>query len=102
MYSGFVSTKKVINRLGVHQRFDVAALNMINPYLKPKSFPGIRSILHFEGYNGPDGIKLKSPGVDDPSHFYDPATGVGELPVHVASHYESLVNTLREQDMVRA
>ncbi len=102
MYSGFVSTKKVINRLGVHQRFDVASFKMITPYLKPKSFPNIRSILHFEGYNGPDGIKLKSPGVDDPSHFYDPQTEVGELPLHVTSHYDGLVTSLQNQDLVRA
>lgn len=102
MYSGFVSSKKVVNRLGVHQRFDMAAYRMIGSYLKPKTFPGIRPILHFEGYNGPDGIKVKSPGVDDPSHFYDPSTDVGELPVHVQNHYAGLVVALREADLVRA
>ncbi len=102
MYAGFVSTKRVVKRLGVHQRFDVAAYRMISPYLKSNTFPSIRSVLHFEGYNGPDGIKVKSPGVDDPSHFYDPQTDVGELPVHVQNHYVGLVKTLREGDMVRA
>lgn len=102
MYSGFISTKRVINRLGVHQRFDVAAHQMISPYLKSKSWPTTPQILHFEGYNGPDGIKIKSPGVDDPSHFYDPFNDVGELPEHVKNHYNGLVAELREQDLVRA
>jgi hypothetical protein len=102
MYSGFISTKRVLNRLGVHQRFDSAAHRMISPFLKPKTFPGIRAILHFEGYNGPDGIKLKSPGVNDPSHFYDPETDAGELPMHVESHYSGLVDALRKEDLIRA
>lgn len=102
MYSGFITPKHTSKRLGVHQRFDVAAHSMISPYLKPKSFPGAKSIIHFEGYNGPDGIKVKSPGVDDPNHFYDPYTEVGELPQHIQNHYDGLVAALREPDLVRA
>lgn len=102
MYSGFISTKRVIKRLGVHQRFDAAAHHMISPFIKPKTFPGIKAILHFEGYNGPDGIKVKSPGIDDPSHFYDPETDTGELPEHVQNHYDGFVEALRTEDMVRA
>lgn len=102
MYSGFVTTKHVLKRLGVHQRFDVAAHEMIESYLSAKSFPSAKSIIHFEGYNGPDGIKVKSPGVDDPSHFYDPYNDVGELPEHVQNHYDGLVSELREKDLVRS
>ncbi|MFI5240286.1 MAG: hypothetical protein ACHQUB_01075 [Candidatus Saccharimonadia bacterium] len=75
---------------------------MISIYLKPKTFPSAKQIVHFEGYYGPDGIKVKSPGKDDPSHFYDPITDTGELPEHVQNHYDGLVNELREKDLVRA
>src|SRR5665213_2450772 len=102
MYSGFVSHNKVIKRVGVHQRFDTAAYHMIEPFLPAGTFPELKDILHFEGYNGPDGLKVKSPGVAEPSHFYDPATDTGEVPMHITNHYDGLVASLKEVDMVRA
>ena len=102
MYSGFITHKRVIKRLGVHQRFDMAAYRMIQPYLPPDRFPKLPEILHFEGYNGPDGLKIKSPGVAEPSHLYDPESDTGEVPMHIRNHYDGLVSALLEQDRVRS
>ncbi|HEY6736894.1 MAG TPA: hypothetical protein VI322_04230 [Candidatus Saccharimonadia bacterium] len=107
MYAGFITPKRASRRLGVHQRFDHAAYRMIRTYLPAGGFPEIRNILHFEGYNGPDGIKskqgLKYKTVHDhaPSHLYDPATDRGEVPQHIANHYAGLVDALTSGDRVR-
>lgn len=100
MYSGFISQTKVINRVGIHQRFDMAAYRMVKPYL-PNTFPTIKDILYFEGYNGPDGLKVKSPKVAEPSHLYDPVTDTGEVPLHITNHYNALVDCLKRGDQVR-
>jgi hypothetical protein len=102
MYAGFITTKRVIKRLGIHQRFDAAAYRMIVPYLKRKSFPTLKQVLGFEGINGPDGVKIKSLGVQDPSHMYDPISDTGVLPELIEGHYQRLVETLREKDLVRS
>lgn len=102
MYSGFVTHRHTIKRLGIHQRLDRAAYRMVHAYFAPGSFPSLKQILHFEGFNGPDGLKVKSPGHADPDHFYDPIANVGELPKHVASHYDKLTKALKDQDMVRS
>jgi hypothetical protein len=101
MYSGFVSKHKVVKRLGIHQRFDMAAYRMIESFL-PDTFPSVKEIIHFEGYNGPDGLKVKSPGVNEPSHLYDPVTDNGEVPTHIANHYDALVRMLSQGDSTRA
>jgi hypothetical protein len=108
MYAGFITTKRVVKRAGIHQRFDMAAYRMIQEYLPAGAFPGIKDILHFEGYNGPDGLKskggLKYKTKDDhnPSHLYDPVTDTGEVPVHIANHYSALVASLSRGDQIRA
>jgi len=107
MYSGFITPTKVVPRLGIHQRFDLAAYRMVEPYL-PATFPKMKAIYHFEGYNGPDGIKVKSLGVNDPSHkydpshMYDPVTNTGHVPRLIMNHYRSLVEALRRDDTIRA
>ena len=100
MYAGFITTKRVTKRVGVHQRFDSAAYRMVMPYLAPGRFPAIKQILHFEGYHGPDGLKVKTPV--NPSHFYDPVTDVGELPGLIAMHYKGLVQALMAEDHIKA
>ena len=102
MYSGFITRKKVVARLGIHQRFDMAAYRMIEVFLPEGAFPSIKDIVHFEGYYGPDGLKVKSPGVNEPSHLYDPVTDTGAVPGHIANHYSELVKTLKEGDLTRA
>lgn len=102
MYSGFVSHKKAINAIGIHQRFDVAAFKAIAQYLQAGKFPDLKEVLKFEGLGGPDGLKVKSPGENEPSHLYDPATDTGEVPTHIANHYDGLVQALQREDMIRA
>jgi hypothetical protein len=114
MYAGFITTKRVVKRAGIHQRLDMSAYKMIEGYLPEGAFPTLKDIIHFEGYNGPDGLKAKGKGGlmnmrpkttkddPDPSHLYDPKTDTGEVPVHIANHYAALVETLKVGDMVRA
>ena len=102
MYSGFITHKKVVKSIGIHQRFDIAAYKMILPYLPEGFFPSMSAIVDFEGYNGPDGLKVKSPKENDPSHLYDPATDTGDVPMHISNHYIKLVECLKTGDQVRA
>lgn len=102
MYSGFVSKHKSVTRIGIHQRFDIAAYRMIKRYLPDGLFPTINEILHFEGYNGPDGLKVKSRGQNEPSHMYDPVSDTGDAVIHIENHYAGLVSALTENDTVRA
>ena len=112
MYAGFITPKRVIKTTGIHQRFDVAAYKMIAHYLPDEAFPEISAILSFEGYNGPDGLNSKiglkpkgsNPLAEDthnPSHLYDPITDTGEVPMHIQSHYDGLVQCIISSDMVR-
>lgn len=112
MYAGFITPKRVIKTTGIHQRLDVAAYRMISHYLPTEAFPTIADILSFEGYNGPDGLKtkngLKAKGAHqeigethNPSHLYDPVTDTGEVPKHIGSHYNGLINCLIAGDIVR-
>ncbi len=113
MYAGFITSKRVVARVGIHQRLDAAAYRMIQQYLPPNTFPPLKDIWHFEGFNGPDGLNSKiglrvkgsSPKlVDDhnPSHLYDPITDTGEVPSHIANHYAALVEKLKDGDKIRA
>lgn len=102
MYSGFITSRRTVSAIGIHQRFDMAAYKMIQSYLAEGSFPARKQLLHFEGINGPDGLKVKSPGQHEPSHLYNPKTDVGPIPDHIQGHYTKLVDALRQKDMVRA
>lgn len=73
MYSGTTIHTKSGRIIGVHQKIDRVARRHIAKHVPTGiRFPGIRQILHFEGLNGPDGIKRKSPSRDEPWHFIDP------------------------------
>ena len=102
MYSGFITHKRVVARVGIHQRFDMAAYHMIEQFLPDDAFPSLKDIVHFEGYNGPDGLKVKSKGENQPSHLYDPATDTGDVPRYIASHYRALVECIKTGDTIRA
>ena len=63
----------LVDLLVVHQKIDRVARKNIEPILPDWcDFPDIKNILHFEGKNGPDGVKRKSPAVDEPWHFINP------------------------------
>ena len=67
-------------------------------------FPDIKSILYFEGSRGPDGIKLKIPGRDEPWHFIDPAmfTDSDPLLATIEDHIINLAAALKERNDTRA
>jgi len=102
MYSGFITRKRVIGKFGIHQRFDNLAYKLILPMLKTQTFPTKKQILHFEGMNGPDGLKVKSPNYNEPSHLYNPKDNQGEVPTHIKNHYALLTEALKQADLIRA
>lgn len=100
MYSGFITSKRSVSAVGVHQRFNKVAYKMVEPFLAHGGFPSITQINHFEGINGPDGLKTKSPGENEPSHLYDPYDDDGPIPDLISTHYVLLVKKLKQRDMI--
>ncbi len=90
--------------MGVHQRIDRVAKRHLVHYIGTSSFfPSIKTILHFEGKNGPDGIKSKSPSVDEPWHFIKPsATTDDALITVIKDHMYNLAEALKKKDEYRA
>ncbi len=83
--------------IGAHQKIDSVARRHLGRIIPDNSiFPKIRNILQFEGRNGPDAIKRKSPAKDEPWHYYSPFdesdSGLIEL---IQGHYDELVNQLK-------
>ncbi len=73
MYSTttLVKNSKFSGRIvGTHQQLDEVARKALRRWL-PRGyyFPSTTEIIHFEGTRGPDGLKRKSPGIDEPSHM---------------------------------
>jgi len=101
MYSGWLLTNRSGALLGVHQRVDRVSRRFLNDLVQNQSlFPGTKHILHFEGKNGPDGIKAKSPAVDEPWHYYDPFDpDDSQLIELITDHYKNLVTALGKRDM---
>lgn len=89
--------------IGTHQKLDKVSRRLyakIAPR-RPK-FPSEQDILYFEGSRGPDGIKRKSPGVDEPWHFIEPDHDDKRLIKHILDHQYNLQVAIRNQDQVRA
>ena len=104
MYSGTTFRKKSGNLMGVHQKIDRVARKHIQPLLPTYvRFPSSKEILHFEGKNGPDGIKHKSPAVDEPWHFINPddPTDIVLLDM-IDGHIANLADALSEHNSSRA
>jgi hypothetical protein len=88
-----------------HQKIDrVARAHLTRLCGDSDTFPPIKSILHFEGRNGPDATKLKNKeNVDQPWHFINPFdTDDTELGEAIRHHYDALVQSLRMQNNERA
>lgn len=104
MYSGTTFRHKSGNVVGVHQRIDrVAKRHLIHHIGITPFFPSIKTILHFEGKNGPDGIKSKSPSVDEPWHYISPKAGEDDPLIEIIrNHIYNLAEALRSEDEVRA
>ncbi len=104
MWSGTTLTNYSGSFIGAHQKVDRVARGFLDIVaIHTEHFPSIKDILHFEGKNGPDGIKSKSPAKDEPWHFYDPFdpedTKLLEI---IESHYNELVKQLRKGSPERA
>jgi hypothetical protein len=104
MYAGTTYGKKSGRFLGVHQRIDRIARRHFVKLLKDKeTFPTSVQILHFEGNNGPDGIKHKSPSVDEPWHFIDPEKlDDNEVMQMIYDHQINLAEALKKNNTERA
>lgn len=104
MYSGTTFHSKSGNLIGVHQKIDRVARRHIAILLPDWcNFPSVQQILHFEGNNGPDGIKRKSPAVDEPWHFIDP-TDPDDTQIldTIDQHIKNLAAALVENNQERA
>lgn len=104
--------------VGTHQQLDQAARKILTHFLPhDKYFPSDKEIIHFEGTRGPDGLKRKSPGEDEPSHLLMPAQDqppanpcqitLDELKTYpltkiILDHRWNLVQALREHNEYRA
>lgn len=104
MYSGTTFRHHSGNVAGVHQRIDRVAKRHLVHYVGTHTFfPSIKTILHFEGRNGPDGIKSKSPSVDEPWHYIAPdADETAPLIGMITDHIHNLAKALRNHDEERA
>ncbi len=103
MYSGTTFRKNSGKIIGVHQKIDRLARRNISLIDSKVKFPRVSSILHFEGYNGPDAIKRKSPAKNEPWHFISPYdVDDNELIKAITLHYENLVESLKSDNIERA
>lgn len=104
MYSGTTFRHYSGNIVGVHQRIDrVAKKQLVHHIGRAPFFPTIKTILRFEGKNGPDGIKSKSPSVDEPWHFISPQAALDDpLVIVIKDHMHNLSVALKKEDEVRA
>jgi hypothetical protein len=104
MYAGTTIRDGSGRFIGVHQKIDRVARRNIEPILPDWcNFPDIKNILHFEGKNGPDGVKRKSPAVDEPWHFINPDdpndTALLEM---IDGHIGNLARALQTNNSERA
>lgn len=104
MYSGTTFRTKSGRIIGTHQKFDRSARIMLKHMIPHKRyFPSSLDILHFEGKNGPDGIKSKSPSRDEPWHYIDPSNPSDtELLTHIDNHFHNLTVALATDNHTRA
>lgn len=90
--------------MGVHQKIDRVAHRHIKKHV-PESlyFPTAHEVLHFEGLNGPDGIKRKSPAKDEPWHYIDPTNPDDRAIVDMINdHIHNMAQALKEDNHQRA
>lgn len=104
MYSGTTLTKYSGRVLGAHQKIDRVARRHLVKLLKTGvGFPSAKQIINFEGKNGPDGIKRKSPAKDEPWHYYDPFDDNDSQLINlIDDHYKLLVKHLKAGNQERA
>ncbi len=108
MYAG--TTLKQFRNLdswfGAHQNIDRHARKLLSQLLTDEldqKFPNAKQIVSFEGMDGPDAIKRKTPAQDEPWHYFDPYdksdTKLFEI---LAEHRGKLMAALKEENTTRA
>jgi hypothetical protein len=105
MYSGTTlkGSKHFDAWFGAHQKIDRTARRHLEAILPDTQFPKRKSILRFEGMDGPDVIKRKTPARDEPWHYLDPGDPDDtQLLDIINEHYQQLVKSLHEQNDARA
>jgi hypothetical protein len=104
MYAGTTIRRGSGRIVGVHQKINRAARRELKRFVsKTTTFPSISSVLYFEGDKGPDGIKRKSPSVDEPWHYIDPSKSDDcELLTYINDHMFNLVVALKNGNNVRS
>lgn len=103
MYSGTTLHNKSGNIVGAHQKIDRAAFNVLSRKTGLKHFPPKKLLIYFEGRNGPDGIKAKSPAQNEPWHYYDPFDTSDKLLVNmIEEHIKELSTALKQGNHERA
>lgn len=103
MYAGTTLRNKSGRLIGAHQKIDRVARRALETLDSDNNFPKIKQILDFEGKNGPDGIKRKSPAQDEPWHFYNPEDpGDTLLCEMIERHCKNLTAALRKNSIERA
>jgi hypothetical protein len=92
---------------GAHQKIDRVARRDLLALMAAESqpltfFPTNRQLAHFEGFNGPDGIKRKSPGQAEPWHYYDPKNENDKQLLEIIAEHQGLIRAAIEgHDTIR-
>jgi hypothetical protein len=104
VYSGSTLTKYSGRIIGAHQKIDRVARRHLGKLVGNEVFfPKTNEILRFEGKNGPDAIKRKSPAQDEPWHYYSPFDDSdSQLMNLIDTHYQHLVSHLKSSNQERA
>lgn len=90
--------------MGAHQKIDRIARKHLSRLIDIEDvFPPIRMILHFEGKNGPDAIKRKSPAKDELWHYFNPFDDADTLIVGIIDdHFQRLGKELKSRNLERS
>lgn len=106
MYSGSTlrPLKKFDAWFGAHQKIDRIARQHLGRIITGQgTFPSNKQIVGFEGFDGPDGIKRKTPAQGEPWHYYNPEDATDDQILHILQkNYEALVIALKKGNMTRA
>jgi hypothetical protein len=105
MYSGSTMKQTALFDawFGAHQKIDRTARRHLMSVLPEASFPERKMLLRFEGMDGPDGIKRKTPAKDEPWHYYDPDDASDTQIIDIITgHYKELVKALRASNDPRS
>ncbi|HSX06922.1 MAG TPA: hypothetical protein VLG92_04320 [Candidatus Saccharimonadia bacterium] len=106
MYSGTLlrPSRQFDTWFGAHQKIDrVARRHLARLLPRSRSFPTQKNIIRFEGIDGPDGIKLKTPAQGELWHFIDPDNKADRQLLKVLEYnYQELVAALKGGNQTRA